>query len=166
MKNLTLHVQCRGWVSLCLRILCVLRLASCCLPTAAQNLNAIGNLSFGTFVATSAGTVAVAPDGSRAQTGGVFVLNQGGLAAAAQFSVHGKANATYAITLPADNTVAMSDGKGHSMTVKAFTSNLSGLNILSKNGNGQFNIGATLNVAASQARGSYTGTFAVIVNYQ
>lgn len=94
------------------------------------------------------------------------MLSQGGQASRAQFSVHGKANATYAITLPSDNTVVMSDGKGHSMTVKSFSSDLGGLNILNKNGNGQFNVGATLNVSAMQARGSYTGTFNVIVNYQ
>lgn len=130
-------------------------------------MSATGNLSFGTFVLTSAGTVAVGADGSRAQSGGAFVLSQGSnLAAPAQFSVHGKANAVYAITLPADNTVLMSDGAGHSMTVRTFVSDLSGTNILSKNGNGQFSVGATLSVSAQQARGSYAGTFSVIVNYQ
>jgi len=165
--NLSLHLACRGWACLCLRILCGLAAASCCAHAAAQNVSNTGNLSFGTFVATSAGTVAVRADGSRGQSGGAFVLNQGSnTAAAAQFAVHGKANMVYAVTLPADNTVLMSDGAGHSMAVKSFTSNLSGTSILSKNGNGQFSVGATLVVGASQARGSYTGTFSVIVNYQ
>lgn len=163
----TLHLACRGWVCLCLRLLCGLCAASCCSHVAAQNVSNTGNLSFGTFVAASAGTVSVGADGSRAQSGGAFVLNQGSnVAAPAQFSVHGKANAVYAITLPADNTVLMSDGAGHVMTVKTFTSNLSGMSILSKNGNGQFSVGATLSVSPQQARGSYTGTFSVIVNYQ
>lgn len=141
--------------------------ASCCAHAVAQNVSSTGNLSFGTFTATSAGTVSVGANGSRAQSGGAFVLGQGSnLAAPAQFSVHGKANTVYAITLPIDNAVVMSDGAGHSMTVSTFVSDLNGTSILSKNGNGQFNVGATLSVAAQQARGSYTGTFNVIVNYQ
>jgi hypothetical protein len=163
----SLHLAFRRWAFLCLRLLCRLCAASFCTHAAAQSVINTGNLSFGTFVATSAGTVTVGADGSRAQSGGAFVLYQGStVAAPAQFSVNGTPNVVYAITLPADNTVLMSNGAGHSMTVRAFVSNLNGMTILSKYGNGQFNVGATLSVGAQQARGSYTGTFSVIVNYQ
>jgi hypothetical protein len=161
------HLSFTGWACPCLRLVCRLCAASLCTHAAAQSVSNTGSLSFGTFVATSAGTVTVGADGSRARSGGTFVLHQGSnVAAPAQFSVQGAPNVVYAITLPADNTVLMSDGAGHSMSVRAFVSNLNGTNILSKNGSGRFNVGATLSVGAQQAKGSYTGTFSVIVNYQ
>jgi hypothetical protein len=135
-------------------------------PVAAQNLSNAGNLTFGTFAAPSSGTLSVAANGVRTSSGGVVALNHGTAATAAQFTLHGKANAVYAVTLPAPNTVVMSDGAGHNVTVASFVSSLTGTDILSKNGNGAFSIGATLSVGALQSRGNYSGTFSVIVNYQ
>jgi hypothetical protein len=135
-------------------------------PVSAQSLSSAGNLSFGTFVTTGPGTVSVAPDGVRSQSGGAYLLSTGSPAVAAQFTLKGKANAVYAITLPLDNTVYLSNGRGQTMGVKGFVSNLGGMNVLGRNGNGVFSVGATLAVGSSQARGGYSGTFSVIVNYQ
>jgi hypothetical protein len=134
-------------------------------PAKAQSISSAGNLSFGTFAVIGTGTVSVAPDGARMQTGGAYLLGSSS-PAAAQFSLKGKANAVYAITLPLDNTVTLSNGRGQTMGVKGFVSNLTSMSVLGRNGNGVFSVGATLAVGSSQARGSYSGTFSVIVNYQ
>lgn len=164
--NLSLQADCRGQIRLSLMFVAGVGASLLYAPCLAQNVSSTANLSFGTFASTSAGAIVVAIDGSRSQTGGAYPLNHGSSASAAQFSVRGKANGVYAITMPLDNAVVLSDGAGHTMSVRSFVSSLSGTNILSKNGNGQFEIGATLSVGSAQARGSYTGTFNVTVNYQ
>ena len=50
------------------------------------------------------------------------------------------------------------------MTVNAFASTPSGTGTLTL-GTATVNVGATLNVAANQTAGSYTGTYPVTVNY-
>lgn len=99
-------------------------LAGCLLgaPAAqAQTITRTGGLSFGSFVAGTGGAVVVDPNGGRSRTGGLMLVPQGG-GTAAQFSVTGTAAATYAITLPANDTVALSDGNNHSMAVNGFVS--------------------------------------------
>ncbi|MDG1824908.1 MAG: DUF4402 domain-containing protein [Henriciella sp.] len=65
---------------------------------------------------------------------------------AAAFDVAGEADYSYAITLP--SSVNISNGSGGTMAVNNFT------------------VGGTLTVAANQASGEYTGTFAITVEYQ
>jgi hypothetical protein len=130
----------------------------------AQTVRSVSNLSFGTFVSTTAGTVTVATNGGRSNTGGAYVLNQGGSASAAQLTIKGAPHSSYAITLPANGTVTLSDGKGHSMAVGNFVSVINGAG--GPAGTVALDIGATLSVNQSQARGGYTGSFNVIVNYQ
>ena len=120
------------------------------------------DMNFGDVVAGgSAGTVALTPAGVRSATGGATLGNAGGVAAAA-FTVSGQGSATYAITLPASTTVTSG---GNSMTVDTFASNPSGTGALSAGGSQALTCGATLNVGASQASGTYTGTFNVTVTY-
>lgn len=156
-----------GWPQACLLKGLLLCLGACASASVkGQNVSNAGNLSFGTFAVGSAGTVTVQPTGARSRTGGVYLLNQGSVAVAAQFSIKGKRNTAYVISLPANNTVYLSNGAGQTMGVNAFVSSNPSGGVLQGNGNGQFSVGATLSVGASQARGSYSGTFNVTVNYQ
>jgi hypothetical protein len=108
----------------------------------AQSVTPLASLSFGTFVA-GAGSVTVAPNGTRSKT-----------------------NASYAISLPADGDVNLADGSSHTMAINSFVSSPSGTGALLGNGSAQINVGATLQVSAGQALGSYSGTFGVTLNYE
>ncbi len=118
-----------------------------------------GNVS----VNATAGTVVLAPAGTRTKTGGVTLPVVTGTVTAATFNVTGAGSSTYSITLP--TTVTLSSGS-NTMTATAFTSTPSGTGTLSA-GAQTLSVGATLNVAANQAAGTYTsGTpFSVTVNY-
>ncbi len=120
-------------------------------------------LAFGKFVAGSAGTVTVSPAGVRSASGGV-VLVPSGAGAAAQFSVTGDPNLTYAITLPGDGAVSLTSG-ANSMAVTTFTSSPSPTGTLGAGGTQTLLVGATLSVGSNQATGNYSGAFDVTVNY-
>jgi hypothetical protein len=132
----------------------------------AQTLGNTAALSFGSFTAGAGGTITVNTAGARFRTGSVILVSQGGGASAAQFTITGTANAAFAITLPADGTVFLSDGGAGSMALNGFASNPSGSGVLSGGGTQQISVGATLTVGSSQASGSYSGSFNVTVNYQ
>lgn len=131
----------------------------------AQTIASSAALSFGAFVAGMGGSVAVAPNGARGKSGGVMLIPQGGGATAAQFTVSGTASATYAISLPADGTVALLDGNSHGMALNGFASYPSATGTLSVGGTQMLSVGATLTVGGSQPPGSYAGAFPVTVNY-
>lgn len=126
------------------------------------------DMNFGTIAASSSGgTVVLSASGSRTASGGVILPSFTGTVSAAQFTVSGQANYTYAITLPATNFTLYESGVGPaSMVVTAFTSTPSATGTL-LGGTETVLVGATLNVMASQAAGSYTNAagFEVIVNY-
>lgn len=133
---------------------------------AAQTPVAVDNtqvLAFGRFAAGSGGTITVGPSGARSAGGGV-VLVSSGAGTAAQFSVSGDANATYAISLPADGAVSLASG-ANSMAVNTFTSSPSPTGTLSAGGTQTLSVGATLTVGGNQPVGTYSGTFDVTVNY-
>jgi hypothetical protein len=153
----------RPWLAI------VLALVACLLgaPAAqAQTISNSGALSFGSFVAGTGGSVVVDATGLRSRMGGVMLVPQGSAASAAQFSVTGTAGAVYGISLPANDTVALSDGNGHSMALNGFASSPAARGTLSVGGTQSLSVGATLTVGAAQAPGSYTGSFDVIVNYE
>lgn len=121
------------------------------------------DLRFGKFSpGITTGTVLIATGGGRTATGGVSLsaLDAGG---AASFTVTGDTVATYAITLPTNGTVTITNG-ANSMAVNDFVSNPSGTGTLTA-GTQNLSVGATLSVGANQAAGSYTGTFQVSVDY-
>jgi hypothetical protein len=105
--------------------------------------------------AATAGTVVLAPAGTRTTggAGGVTLPATPGTVTAASFTVSGQASYTYAITLPASATITSS---GNTMTVNGFTSTPSATGTLSSGGTQTLTVGATLNVAAAQAVGTYT----------
>lgn len=125
------------------------------------------DMNFGNVAvqSTTGGTVVLAPAGTRTTTGAVTLPAVTGTVTAASFTVGGQGTYTYAITLPT-SAVTLSDGASHTMTVTTFTSNPSGTGALTA-GSQTLNVGATLNVAAAQAAGTYvSGTpFNVTVNY-
>jgi hypothetical protein len=135
------------------------------IPAAAQSITNGAGLSFGAFLAGSGGSVVVGTSNNRSKTGGVFLLGQGGSAASAQFTVSGTPGAAYAISLPANGTVALT-GPGADMALNSFASSPSPGGTLSGGGSQLLSIGATLSVASNQTPGSYTGSFNVTVTYE
>jgi hypothetical protein len=123
------------------------------------------DMSFGNVAVQSstAGTVVLATDNSRTQTGGVTLPATTGTVSAAIFTVSGEGAYTYTITLPSSLTISNS---AINMTINTFTSTPSGTGTLSS-GSQTLKVGATLNVAAAQAAGTYTSAtpFNVTVNY-
>lgn len=120
------------------------------------------DLSFGdVFTSPTAGTVILTPAGVRSATGGV-TLGSLSPSGAATFTVTGGASTTYAITLPTSITLSI---PGDTLTVSPVTSTPSLTGFLDASGNQTLAVGGTLNVAANQADGNYTGTFNVTVAY-
>jgi hypothetical protein len=123
-------------------------------------------MNFGNVaVSTTAGTVVMTPAGVRSVTGGCTLPAITGTVSAGVFNVTGAAGYTYSITLPAAATTITSGA--NNMTVNTWTSTPTPTGTLSAGGNQTLSVGATLNVAASQAAGTYvSGTpFTVTVNY-
>jgi hypothetical protein len=126
----------------------------------------VDDMSFGSFIAgpTAAGTVALTAESTTSRTGTSVVLDTGSPGAAAKFSVTGLSNGVFSITLPTSVTLTTT-GSG-TMTVDTFTTDLSlTAATLSVGGTADMYVGATLQVGAAQAEGTYTGTFDVSVNY-
>jgi len=120
------------------------------------------DLDFGRLSSdTSGGTAVISTAGARSVTGDV--VEEGGSPAAAGFDVTGEAGLGYDITLP--TSIVLNDGGSNNMTVNTFTDSNAGSGTLT-GGTDSFTVGATLNVGASQATGTYTGSFDVSVAYQ
>lgn len=114
--------------------------------------------------AGTGGTVVLTPAGVRTVTGGVTLPNVTGTVTAASFTVTGLGTSTYSITLPGAATTLTSGG--NTMTCNTWTSTPTPTGALT-GGTQTLTVGATLNVAAAQAPGTYlSGTpFDVTVNY-
>jgi hypothetical protein len=130
-------------------------------------------LDFGNVVrGTTAGTVTVAPNGTRTSTGGVALANGGGHKAAS-FAGMGSNNQRVDISLGA--SAIFLTGPGASMRVHTFVIGSTPTAILtttplrfrinSATGIFSFPVGATLDVGANQAPGKYTGTWVINLNY-
>ena len=120
-------------------------------------------LEFGQIVTgTGASVVRITPAGVRSLESGDASL-AGGTSRAATFDITGEASTTYAITLPAG--AATLTGPGTDMTVDTFTSNPTPTGTLDGSGDETISVGGDLNVGASQASGSYTGTYTMTVDY-
>ena len=119
------------------------------------------DLNFGNIASGSAaGSVVLSTSNVRTATN-VILPNVPGTVSAAEFTVAGLANANYKINLPASTTITNGTT---TMTINNFTESAS--NVLTAAGTETFKVGATLNLAANQAAGSYTGSFAVTVDYE
>ena len=125
------------------------------------------DMNFGNVAVQDAtgGTVVLAPAGTRTRTAGVTLPVTNGTVAAAVFTVTGSGTYTYAITLPS-TALTLTGTPSGTMTVDAFTSTPSTTGALT-GGTQTIQVGATLNVGAAQAAGTYLSTpgFDVTVNY-
>jgi len=125
------------------------------------------NLRFGKIAGdvTGAGTVTINPvTGAKTVTGFVFDMGQNDRPG--KFAVTGPKNAWVFITLPSTATLARQGG-GATMTMRNFTSSPpAGLARLGKNGKLNILVGATIDVAPGQTKGTYTGTFTISVDAQ
>jgi hypothetical protein len=132
--------------------------ATIIMPIAITNTD---GLSFGNLIAsTSVGTATVSATSTPTISyDGISAPATEGDISAATFTVTGFSDSFYDITLPTSTTI--SNGSA-TMTLNAFTHNAS--EVLD-GGTETFQVGATLNVAAEQAAGDYSGTFEVSVNY-
>jgi hypothetical protein len=124
-------------------------------------ITATAQLHFGDIVASAAsGTVELTPGGDR--TGTDVTLGNGAGVSVASFDVDGDPDGTFAITLPVSSTI--SNGT-ETMTINGYTSVPAATGTLNGTGEATIAVGATLQVGASQASGTYTGTFDVTVAY-
>ena len=112
-----------------------------------------------------AGTVVLAPDGSRTAFNGAGLPGAVGSPAAASFTITGTADAIFTIALPSSPTT-ITNGTDI-MTVDNFTGSLSSPATIT-GGSVVLNVGATLNIAGGISTGLYTSAipFDVTVNYQ
>jgi hypothetical protein len=135
-------------------------------PTGGFTMNSTRSLNFGRFVAGTGGTITIAPTGARSRSGGVILINSAGTGSAGFSVTQVKGGATRAvvISVPANGTVSISNGSS-SMAVGNFT-NGSGTVLQLTSAGALLDVGATLTVAPNQARGNYSGTFNLTVNYQ
>jgi hypothetical protein len=123
------------------------------------------DMSFGNVAVspTISGTVTLTPANVRTITGGVTLPVVAGTVNAAKFTVTGLTGSTYSITLPS-SALTLTSG-ANTMTVTSFTSTPTPTGTLT-GGTQDIYVGATLNVAAAQAAGTYTSAaFPVTVNY-
>ena len=131
-----------------------------------------GGLNFGDiFADATGGTITLDPQADSRSTTGPALASTGTVSSAL-FTVGGKRNAAYAITLPANGTVTLT-GPGTPMPV-SFTASVNGgvpafaATGLIPNAPGAtqtFRVGGTLTLGANQADGDYAGTFNVMVAY-
>jgi hypothetical protein len=127
------------------------------------------DMNFGNIAVTNnGGNVILAAAGTRTATGGVTLPAVAGTVSAAAFTVSGQSGYTYDITLPSGNIVLSSGA--NSMNINTFTSSVgltAGALSTGSTGSQSFTVGATINVNANQAAGTYTTStpFNVTVNY-
>ena len=132
----------------------------------------VADLDFGDIIAAgTAGTVRVAPDGTRTRSGGVTLSGSDG--GPARFAGLGSFNRQVNISLGA-NSIWIT-GPGQRMRVRDFEIGSTPTAILSTSptrfritsplGNYNFPVGATLEVNANQTPGDYSGTYTVTLNY-
>lgn len=133
----------------------------------------IQDLNFGTmFAGPTAGTVTLAPNGTRTKTGGVTL--HGTSHRPAEFAGWGSFNQRVSVSL-GSNSIFIT-GPGPAMRVRTFvigstptatlTTNPQVFRIAAANGIFEFPVGATLEVAANQPAGTYTGNWNITLNYQ
>lgn len=133
------------------------------------------DLDFGQFAATNrAGTVTIAPNGTRTATGGVVLAGRTGQPAS--FSGYGFPNQTVRISVSSATGTVTRQGGTQTMRFDTFivgstpqaqiTTQPLAFRIASSNGMFAFPLGATLRVNANQVPGVYVGTFNVVLDYQ
>ncbi len=129
----------------------------------AIGLSQLADWNFGyIFTSTTAGSVTLSKSGNRTASGGVVIFNSNTADPhEASYRITGDKSAAYSLMFPSSITLTRTGGS-QTMTLNHFTK--SGTGVLT-NGSETISVGATLNVGALQAGGSYTGTNYVIAVY-
>lgn len=173
--------------SLLLTALCVLAGIAC--PTGAQAATEQGQAEVGVltplsfiqteelhfgriFASNAAGTVIVAPDGTRTRTGGVTLI--GNDQQAAEFAGMGSFNQRVQISLGSNSIFLTGPGtrmRAHTFVIGStptavLTTTPRVFRIATPSGGFAFPVGATLDVNANQTPGTYRGTWTITLNYQ
>jgi Domain of unknown function (DUF4402) len=121
------------------------------------------DLKFGNIAAgPSAGQVDMSISDVRTATGGVTLIAAGNVSNAAAFDIIGYPDASFTISLPSSILIASG---ANDMLVDNFVSSLGATSTLDAAGASALKVGASLNVAANQPVGLYTGSFDVTVAY-
>jgi hypothetical protein len=122
------------------------------------------DLDFGTIIVSpTAGTAVMDPLTGLTTTGGL--LSAGTAAHPATFTGTGSKNSIVHVKLPTGPITVKRVGGTQTMTVSAFTTDAPKNLKVPANQVFNFAVGATLNVGANQAVGTYVGTFSVTVQY-
>lgn len=122
------------------------------------------NLDFGLVAANGAGTVVINPaTGQLALTGPLLSL--GGNPRPATFVGAARSASVVIIRIPRSPITIRRSGGTETMTVRDFTLQGQDKRTLARMESFEFNVGATLVVAAGQVEGLYTGEFDVTVQY-
>lgn len=107
-----------------------------------------------------------AQTGARSIVSGIgnVILATNPASSSGQFKISGQPNVPVSISLP--SSVSLTGNKGGTMTVNNFTGYPSSTQLtLDTAGDANLNVGADLNIGASQLSGIYSGTYSVTVNY-
>jgi hypothetical protein len=132
-------------------------------------ITATVELNFGTMDVAGAGTVVMNTTNGRSVTGGVTAITGAGLESSGVLSISGSTGLAIDLSMTAAS-YSVSNGGGATMAVNNFNlvTNAGGATetITLTSNPTNFPFGATLNVGAGQAAGTYTGTFTVNANYQ
>ena len=125
----------------------------------------VEDLDFGALIATPvAGTATVNPlDSSVSTTGGVTAVSSA--TSAASFAGARSLRGPVQIRIPTAPITVTRAGGTQTMTVSNWTLDGHKTFVVGPNEAFEFNVGATLYVAANQAPGTYVGLFNVTVNY-
>ncbi len=100
----------------------------------------------------------------------INLLAQAPVSQTATYTISGSNAATYAITLPVNGAVTISNGAEH-MDIVDFVAHSASTGVdgstglLNDSGVDSFTVGATLKLENEQPFGNYTGTFGITVNY-
>jgi hypothetical protein len=135
------------------------------LADVALGITRLEDISFGSIIPNSGGTVSLRPQGNHRSTTGSLVLMSTPPARCARFLVTGEKNAMYTVMLPSSAVITRGSG-AETMTVGAFSLKSDNSNKLQGNGWDRFSVGATLTVGAAQRGGAYTGVWFVTVAYE
>lgn len=122
------------------------------------------DLDFGRIIVTGAGTVVINPVNDTQSTTGGVTASGGAPHSAAYVGAAGGLSLIW-VQQPTGTVVLTRSGGTETMTATNFTLQNGNLYIAFATGAFAFRLGATLNVAAGQAEGVYTGTFNVDATY-
>ncbi len=139
----------------------------------ALTLTQTAPLHFGSMsIPTAAVSVSLTTSNARISSSpsNITLLSQAPVSENATYTVAGSNDATYAITLPANGAVTISNGT-KSMDIVDFVAHTASAGTdgsaghLNAEGSDSFTVGATLKLENDQPFGNYTGTFGITVNY-